>query len=174
MAKAIPLFFLATAMYVCSSASADAVEDAAAIFDSFKSLVGTYREVDTDGRPATVKYALTAGGSAMTETWYMPSGKQELTVFHMDNGSMVATHYCAANRQSTVVLSVPKEGELDYPFRLRSISNLPSSEASHNTGFAYRFASPERIERTEEWLIDGQASSSSLTLIRVKEPRTDK
>ncbi len=147
--------------------------DDAAIFETFKTLEGVFHEVDTDGTPARIEYRLIARGTALTETWYMPAGqygpdgKEELTVFHMNNGKLVATHYCGVGIQSTMHLKTdPQTGE--HKFLLHSISNLPSPEASHNSGFGYRFDGEDSIQRSEEWMIDGEPSISHLTMVRAE------
>lgn len=139
--------------------------DHQAIFDSMKTLAGTYYELGEPDSLAQVDYRLISRGSALTETWFMPSGKEELTVFHMDNGVLVATHYCAAGIQSTMQL-VGKSPEDIYQFRLRSATNLPSAEASHNSGFGYRFTDNQQVFRNEIWTTAGKASVSDLILKR--------
>ncbi|MFK8015988.1 MAG: hypothetical protein AB8G17_11180 [Gammaproteobacteria bacterium] len=139
-----------------------------AVFDKMKALVGEYQEVADADESARVSYQLISNGSALTETWNMASGKKELTVFHMDQDELVATHYCAANIQSTMALSSLSEDGV-YNFRLRSISNLPSAESPHNSGFGYRFSDDKEIFRNEIWSRAGEESVSDLMLARLPE-----
>ncbi|MFK7958355.1 MAG: hypothetical protein AB8B96_19835 [Lysobacterales bacterium] len=139
--------------------------DHAATFEAMKTFVGTYDEQADASSAARVDYRLISRGSALTESWLMASGKQELTVFHMDNGTLVATHYCAAGVQSTMALTDKTDDGL-YRFRLRSATNLASADASHNSGFGYRFDDNQQIFRNEIWSRAGQESESDLMLKR--------
>lgn len=143
--------------------------DHAAVFEQFKALEGTYEEIGMDGAPARVEYRLISRGTALTETWYMPVGKEELTVFHMDNGTLVATHYCASNMQSTMTLGPSADGGDQFPFQLRSISNQADPDAAHNSAFGYSFDRHGHIHRSEEWTTGGNAVSEMMSFKRVSD-----
>lgn len=143
-------------------------------FEQFKELAGTFLEVDTDGRPARIEYRLISRGSALTETWFMApkadgsDSTQELTVFHMNNGALVATHYCAAGAQSTMALK-PESPAGEYIFTLQSISNLESPDDAHNSGFGYQFETNDIIHRSERWTKSGKETVTNLTMLRIKD-----
>ncbi|MEM9014685.1 MAG: hypothetical protein AAGB02_06225 [Pseudomonadota bacterium] len=149
-------------------------EDDALIFEKFKTLAGTFLEVEGEGEPARIEYRLISRGTVLTETWIMPAGqygpngKEELTVFHMDNGALIATHYCAAGIHPTMVLN-PESPPGKYNFVPRSISNLSSHNESHNSGFGYTFEDEDTVYRSEQWTIKGEKSLSYLRMARVKE-----
>ena len=146
-------------------------KDDAVIFEKFKGLAGTFQEVKGEGKPARIEYHLISRGSALTETWHMPAGdygpngKEELTVFHMDNGILVATHYCAANIQSTMKLD-PESPPGTYNFILHSASNLASPDDSHNSAFGYTFEDENTLYRSEQWTTSGKNTISYLRMIR--------
>ena len=143
----------------------------AAVFEKFKKLEGTFREVKGSGDPAIIEYRLISRGTALTETWIMPkgeygpNGKQELTVFHMDNGALVATHYCAVGIHPTMILD-PNSPPGTYNFIPRHISNLDSPDQSHNSGFGYTFDDENTAHRSEIWTISGEEKESHLTMVR--------
>lgn len=137
------------------------------VFEKLKTLEGTHYEIDADGRPARVDYEIVARGSVLTETWIMTDGLKEITVFHMNNGELMATHYCAANIQSTMTLkSVPSSETREYVFVLDAVSNLAAPDLSHNSGFGYTFVDENTVVRTEKWTKSGEDSISELTLLR--------
>jgi len=141
------------------------------IFEKFKALAGTFVEVEVEGRPAIIEYRLISRGTALTETWIMPAGqygangKRELTVFHMDNGVLVATHYCAAGIHPSMILD-PESPSGEYNFTARNIANLSSSDQSHNSGFGYTFESDDTVYRSEEWTVSGKKQLSHMRMTR--------
>lgn len=150
---------------VGSSSSQLAVPTQAVHFETLKSLVGTYKESGDPEKAYTVTYKLISRDNAITEMWTSPTGREELTVFHMNNGTLAATHYCASGVQSTMKLSErSKSGVLD--FRLTSVSNLTDADKAHVSGFSYSFKDKTRIERSETWSKSGKNSQSATTLIR--------
>jgi len=141
--------------------------DEALVFEEFKKLAGTFLEVEGEGDPAIIKYELISRGTALTETWIMPAGqygpngKKELTVFHMDNGALVATHYCAVGIHPTMVLD-PDSPSGTYNFIPRQISNLSSPTESHNSAFGYTFEDENTVSRSEQWHISGEKNGRRL------------
>lgn len=134
-------------------------------FEKMKGFVGTYDEVDEDGKPARIDYTLISRGSALVENWTFANGKGEMTVFHMDKGQLVATHYCASGIQSTMILA-PITTPGVYNFTLRSATNLPDPAKAHNSGFGYTISDLDTVERTEIWTKEGKESLSKLTMVR--------
>lgn len=170
-------FFLTAATFgltACISTPSYAEEasaDQEAAFEQFKKLAGIFVEVEGEGEPARIEYRLISRGTALTETWFMPAGlygpegKTELTVFHMDNGALVATHYCASGIHPTMVMDTSSPSGT-YNFVPRTISNLASSDQSHNSGFGYTFEGDDIVHRSELWTISGAPSVSYLRMVR--------
>lgn len=137
-------------------------------FETLKSLIGTYRETGEPEKAYTVDYSLISRDSAITEMWNSLKGRQELSVFHMNNGVLTATHYCASGAQSTLkLIDTGEDGVLT--FKLRSISNLTADDKPHVSGFSYSFKDNTRIERSETWSKAGEESHSATTLVRLQE-----
>lgn len=145
--------------------------DGEVAFERFKKLAGTFVEAEGDGDPARIEYRLISRGTAITETWIMPAGqygpegKIEITVFHLDNGALVATHYCASGIHPTMVLDESSPIGT-YNFVPRTISNLSSSDQAHNSGFGYSFEGEDIVHRTEQWTISGAPTLSHLRMVR--------
>ncbi len=162
----------------CASAHvrkpAQSMRDDAATFERFKGLAGTFVEVEGEGEPAIIEYRLISRGTALTETWIMPAGqygpegKRELTVFHMDNGALVATHYCAAGIHPSMILD-PESPEGEYNFIPQRIANLSSASQSHNSGFGYAFEEKGTVYRSEEWTVEGKPIQSFMRMARSSE-----
>ncbi len=127
-------------------------------------LTGAF-DVESEDLNSQVLYREIARGSVLVETWYSGSQNEEVTLFHLDNGDLVATHYCAKGVQSTMRVVWPPKSENAIEFKLASATNLASPEATHNSGFAYTFLS-ETVHRTETWSKQGKLLNSQLTLVK--------
>jgi len=137
------------------------------IFERFQQLSGSYVENPAAGQEdnvAEVEYALWSRDSAVVESWTMPT-KREMTVFHMDNEQLVATHYCGAGIQVTMHLEWPMQDD-ELIFKARYVSNHSNPDAAFNSGFGYRFMPNGDIVRSEVWTTAGEDSHSSITLER--------
>lgn len=127
---------------------------------------GAYRTEADDGGIDTVAYQLISRGTALTEIWGTPDTRVELTVFHMDDGQLVATHYCARGTQATMMASVDIDTRT-ITFSLRSILNLDSQSSAHNSGFSYVFNEDGTVRREETWLSDGEATVYGLSILDI-------
>ena len=70
--------------------------------DRLKSLAGTWEGTAQHGEqkfPTTVTWRVTAGGSAVTETLFEGTEHEMLTVYTVQDGRIVLTHYCAGGNQ---------------------------------------------------------------------------
>ena len=74
-------------------------------FDRLKGLVGTWTSPLPDGQTIRLAYRLIANDTVLVETQTSPSGRETLTLFHLDGTRVVATHYCAQGNQPRLRLS---------------------------------------------------------------------
>jgi len=75
---------------------------AGASFDKLKSLVGQWEgTMDEGGKkmPATTSFRLVSDGSAVMNMLGEGTQYEMVTMFHMDNSDLLATHYCGAHNQ---------------------------------------------------------------------------
>ena len=95
---------VAAFLCVCGAVAAEMSSQPATptALDRFKALAGTWEGTVTHGdepQPATVTYAVTAGGSAVAETLFPGTEHEMLTVFYLDDGKLTLTHYCMLGNQ---------------------------------------------------------------------------
>jgi hypothetical protein len=86
------------------------------------------------GKKATVRYELTASGTAFFEKYSdgaMGPGNDMITMYHLDAGRLLLTHYCMAGNQPRMELKRfdPATGELDFDFL--DATGLPDENAGH-------------------------------------------
>ncbi len=91
--------------------------DAAAAFARLKTLVGEWEANTPDGK-ARLSYELTGGGTALVERENADSMPGMMTVYHLDGGRLILTHYCMAGNQPRMQASGidPQTGEIRFQF----------------------------------------------------------
>src|SRR5215471_12586124 len=65
--------------------------------EKLKKLAGTWVEADKDGKPTDKVVSVvkvSAGGSAVQETFFPGQPMEMVSVYHLDKGDLVMTHYC--------------------------------------------------------------------------------
>jgi hypothetical protein len=86
-------------------------------FEQLKRLAGVWRPAEPADSPLRVTFALTAGGTVLTEQWVSPR-HTSMTVYHEDGASLLATHYCPRGNQPRMALQRrDADGTLRFVFR---------------------------------------------------------
>ena len=86
----------------CCAPSADATATAASPLDRIKALAGEWVRIDENGETTDdliSVYRVTAGGSAVIETLFPGQEMEMITLYHLDDGELVLTHYCMLGNQ---------------------------------------------------------------------------
>ena len=95
-------FACALSALSCSASRTGAPSAAAkAGFERLASLEGDWvgeGPPDAPG-PMTVSYKLTGGGSAVVETLFVGTPEEMVTVYALEDGELVLTHYCSLGNQ---------------------------------------------------------------------------
>jgi len=98
-----PRFVLLLALLVVVPVLAHAqAVDGKAAFERLKSLAGTWQGQAGHGQPgapATVTYRVASGGSVVEETLFPGTPHEMISMYHLVNGELVLTHYCAMANQ---------------------------------------------------------------------------
>jgi len=70
-------------------------------FEMLKALEGTWVASGAEGSApgAQVRYDVTSAGHAVVETIFPGAEHEMVSVYHLDNGRLVMTHYCAMGNQ---------------------------------------------------------------------------
>lgn len=103
------LITLLTLLAAFPVASADLTPQQA--FEKLKKLEGTW-EGQAGGGAAKVTYKLTGAGTALVETQFPGSPHEMVTVYHLDKGALVMTHYCAAGNQPSMKFKPGKDANV--------------------------------------------------------------
>ena len=109
-------WLLALMMLTANSAEAQGKGDTS--FKNLKMLEGEWEGTNPAGIPVTVTYEVYSGGSAIMEKLQPQGEASMITVYHMDDGNLMMTHYCSAGNQPRMKGTVTgREGNRNPPAR---------------------------------------------------------
>jgi hypothetical protein len=160
------LIAAALAVASCASASRPAGDDAAT-FARFKGLAGDWVQSGTTEAPqgAKVTYRVSAGGSAVVETIFGGSPQEMVTVYTLDDGHLVLTHYCMLGNQPRMDVT---RTDGDVAFELTSLGNGDPAKDMHMHRAVFSFVDANHL--TSAWTLwqDGkEGETHSFALQRV-------
>lgn len=109
---------------------------AKAQFERLKSLAGEWSGTFGEGAeagPGETRFRLTAGGSVVEETLFSGTPHEMVTMYHLDGGSLVLTHYCAAQNQPRMVArsSAADRDSKTIRFDFASLGNGDAAKDGH-------------------------------------------
>jgi hypothetical protein len=152
-------------VFLFAATVAFAQADAHKTFDQIKTLNGTW-EGKAHGKDLKVTFRPTAGGSAIISEIL---GEEDMvTMFHMDNDRLLATHYCGAGNQPRMQASTSPDGKT-ITFTFVDATNLATPKAGHMDSLV--IAISDANHHTEDWTFvkeDGSELKEHFDLTRSK------
>ena len=126
--------FVCLALFAASCASATPSRpsaDDSAHFEKLKSLAGAWTQTgQTDApRGAKVTFRVTAGGAAIEQVDFAGTAHEMVTLYTLDRGRLVLTHYCVLGNQPRMELKSVEGDTME--FDLTSLGNGDPSEDAH-------------------------------------------
>jgi len=163
----LKLFSLvAAALVLLLTTLASAASDGAQAFDQIKSLAGSWSAKTPDGHTVEVSNRLTSGGSVLMSE--IMGHEAMISMFHMDGGRLLMTHYCAAGNQPRMVGTLSPDGKT-ITFSFLDATNLLPSQGGHMERVVFTLV--DANHHTEEWQFvgnDGQKQRERFDLQREK------
>jgi hypothetical protein len=117
VAAVIAVLVASTSLAGRTAAETPGPVDAKAAFQRLKSLAGTWEGQAGHGpadQAATVTYRVASAGSVVEETLFPGTPHEMISMYHLVNGELVLTHYCAMGNQPRMRL----DGKASTPDRL--------------------------------------------------------
>jgi hypothetical protein len=122
-------------------------------FARIKSLAGEWQSVGAKGEHSKLTYQVISGGSAVMERFTSdalpPNSGEMVTVYYIDRGDLVLTHYCIAHNQPHMraTLYDPQTGQIDFEFV--DGGNMPTGTEGHMHSAKMRFIDENHL--SSEW-----------------------
>jgi hypothetical protein len=126
--------FLITLAFITTTAfAAEAAVTPAEAFASLKKLQGDWRgPAMQKGMPLSHSvFRVTAGGSAVEETIFPGTKMEMVSVYHMDKGNLLMTHYCMLGNQPRMKLNAKKSTAQELVFDFDGGTNLNPRRDPH-------------------------------------------
>ena len=93
--------------------------------------------------PMTVSYRLTGGGSALVETLFAGTADEMITIYTVEGGDLMLTHYCSFGNQPRM-RAAPMQGDV-LDFRFAGGANLDPQRDDHMHDARYEFVSDDEL-----------------------------
>lgn len=131
-----------------AAAGTPAKPDGRAALERLKQLAGEWRgTVAEDGSPMGVRYEVTSGGTAVMERLFPGTSHEMTTLYHLDGGDLVLTHYCSAGNQPRMKLVESSATELRFDYI--GGTNVDPAKDSHMHSARLWLKGPDALEA--EW-----------------------
>jgi hypothetical protein len=130
-----------------------------AAFARLKSLAGEWEGADANGGKSHLRYEVISGGSAVAEHFQsddMGAANAMLTVYYLDGGQLVLTHYCMAQNQPHMQAQSFDSAIGDLQFAFVGASGLPGPEAGHMHNASFRFIDADHFSTDWQFFEGGK------------------
>lgn len=155
------------ALVVLMAGGVEAQEGAEKTFESLKKLEGEWEGVNPAGTPVIVTYEVYSGGSAVMEKLQPQGEPSMITVYHMDDGTLMMTHYCSAGNQPRMKGTATGEDENRIDFVLLDGTNMKATHANgHMQSMSIFLKDNDHVEQTWTFRKDGKDEAGTFTLAR--------
>lgn len=138
-------------------------------YEQLHALVGDWEAPLESGKVIRVNYKLMSNNSILVETYQTPSGKETLSVYHLDGRHLLLTHYCAQGNQPRLRYDPSKSDAQHLVFDFHDATNLPSKKKEHMAHLEVRLVDAGRFDQTATYRAGKEAETTTLKFARVKE-----
>ena len=138
----LALIGLAVSLAPAELPAQTAAVDAKAAFQRLQSLAGTwegYATHEKTGPPATVVYRSASNGSVVMEDLFPGTSHEMISMYYLDGGELVMTHYCAMANQPHMRLDRKASTPDALVFAFDGGSNLDPAKDGHVHSGVIRF-----------------------------------
>ena len=156
----VRLLLLLSATLGAKPPSTPAEVQSAAALARLKSLAGEWQSVGSKGDHAKLTFEVISAGSAVMERFSSdvlpPKSGEMITVYYIDRGELVLTHYCIAKNQPHLRATRydAQTGELDFDFI--SGGNMSAGNEGHMHSARMRFIDNNHLA-TEWQFMEGRS-----------------
>jgi len=167
MLKRIGVWTAALFVIGAAAFAAAPADTSSARFDTLKALAGDWTRNGGDGSVA-VTYRVTAGGTAVLETLLPGTPHEMVTVYTVDKGELVLTHYCAQGNQPH--MKAAQGGDANtIAFKFDGGGNIKSGKDGHMHEATFVFKDADHLTTAWQYYKDGKpGEKAEFDLVRKK------
>jgi hypothetical protein len=123
--------------------------DGRVAFDKLKTLAGTWHGyADKPDNPGTVEYRMVAGGSVLMETLLPGTPHEMISMYFLEGGNLLMTHYCAVGNQPQMVYDRKHSKPDEFVFKFDGGRGFIAREDLHVHNGAIKFIDDKHLETT--------------------------
>jgi hypothetical protein len=142
--------------------------NAGAAFEKLKALTGHWEAASEKGK-VTSSWEPVSNGTAMLEKINVGSEGEMVTVYYLDGGRLVLTHYCTAGNQPHMQAETFNASSNRIKFDFAGAGNLASSSDGHMHTAQFTFAGPDAFNADWTFYKDGKpAFTEAIQFHRVR------
>jgi predicted enzyme related to lactoylglutathione lyase len=128
-------------------------------FERFKKLDGQWLGRSTKGWEETIGFKTIAKGSVVVKNSFDAHPNETMmTMFHLDGGRLMLTHYCVAGNQPRLEATAFENDGRTVTFTFIDATNLPSRDKGHMDKAVFRFIDDNKFSSQWTWYQDGKES----------------
>jgi len=162
----ISLPFLAVILLFNSNAQAKETETSVSAFEKLSALVGTWKRQDSDGSKFQIQFELTANDTVLMERWMRKEKTHSLTVYHLDQNHLLATHYCPQGNQPRLKMATNTKSST-IKFEFMDATNLETADQNHQRSLSFDLSNGNLVVRGESYKSGTGADTTTLLLERM-------
>jgi predicted enzyme related to lactoylglutathione lyase len=135
-------------------------QSAVRAFERLKGLRGEWRARSTQGWDETIRFDVAARGSVVVETTRFREAPDRTmyTMYHMDGGRLMLTHFCEAMNQPRLLATAIEEDGRRVDFTFLDGTNIASRSIGHMDRAIYELIDADRFTSRWTWYEDGKES----------------
>ena len=169
-ALAVTLLLLSPTSWL--SAANNPNSDAATAFSRLKSLAGDWEGKSPSGSKSHIRYEVISGGSAVLEHFEDESlgpANAMVTVYYLDGGHLLLSHYCMAKNQPRMQAQAFDESTGELRFSFLDATGLDSPNAGHMHNATFHFTDATHFSADWQFFENGKPKlTESLQYTRVQ------
>ncbi len=152
-------------LFACSTthSSVGDAANAKAEFEWMSTLTGEWTGTAESGDkkfPVDTTFRLTGNNSAIEEKIFPGTEHEMVSMYHLDGGQLMHTHYCALGNQPRMIAR-PSETKGSIQFDFHDATNLASMKADHMHDMRLQIVDPNHLEMWWTAWKDGKADHAA-------------
>ncbi|MCC2640507.1 MAG: uncharacterized protein K0S45_920 [Nitrospira sp.] len=145
------LRILSVLVLLFSSISSQAADIPDTSLSPLKFLVGDWKGTDAEGKAYTLTYAVSSGGTTLTEILTPPDSPAMTTIYYSDGDHLMLTHYCSLNNQPRMRAGGIKDGTKTVAFTFVDATNLKHPTDVHMRQLSLEIKDHDHF--TQTWIL---------------------